>query len=92
MNFKDLFTKELEAGASVEDILKQVAESANQYEESLKSQKNDQYEDACCVIESLLEYMSLYTSLDVNYDDETFDTIVRKFMTLMDSVKYIKLW
>lgn len=95
MDFKTLFAKELEAGTSVEDILRSVANAANVYEEEQKK-KNDEADAQWCaaadVITSLLDYAENYTDLKVEIHEDEFDTIVKKFIQMMDTVKIFKLW
>ncbi len=94
MDFKTLFAKELEAGTSVDDILRSVANAANTYEEEQK--KNDEEEEqwaaAADVVCSLLEYVDHYTDLEVELNEDDLDMVIEKFMQLMETVKIFKLW
>lgn len=94
MDFKTLFAKELEAGTSVEDILHSVANAANAYEEEQKknAEAEGQWDAAANVIGSLLDYAEDYTDLKVDINEDDFDTIVKKFIQMMDTVKIFKLW
>ena len=94
MDFKTLFAKELEAGTSVDDILRSVANAANTYEEEQK--KNEEADAQWCaateVVCSLLEYVEDYTDLEVDLSDDDIDTVINKFIQMMDTIKVFKLW
>lgn len=107
MDFKNMFAKELAAGQSVDEILRDIARSANKYEADVKAaeearlraekEKRDAEDEYTIKKHKAAEHFvtELLDFINEYTDLEvscSAEDIVNSFFDLLDSVKYLETW